>query len=775
MSTATDHTPTTSQGIPEDTVFPVFVAPTRTTVTWEATRVSWAQLLEWAANPADHKECGNYVLGRFQGLRRVKTAVTSRAALTLDADAGAGQDFPDRLAELGFTCLYHTTFSSTPAEPRFRVIVPLDREVEPFEYSMLAAVVISRVGQDRFDPGSIQPERYMFKPSTQDPDSYRWGVVGEGPAVVDELLGAYSSEVVSDDLRPSVPRSKRDPFQLGEPVGAFNRVYRDFDLLISTYDLPYEAAGPGRWKYLDADGAAGLSLVADGLVYSHHSHDPASGGARTAFDLVRLHEFAALDRDVKPETPINRLPSYEAMQKKAQQDEAVYLELVPQAAKEFADAADQVAAGPLVLDLDKQGRPTDTVENWDRIRGHDALFSRIFFNELAQATEISGAMPWREFDPTETVFDSTDRASLGLYVEREYGLKAPRERLDMVLAECAKANARNPLRDLLETLEWDGTPRLETCLPGVEVNDYTRMVAKRIMVGAVARALSPGCKVDHTLVLYGPEGLGKSWWIDKMAMGFSASLGPIGAKDTLLTMQRSWIMTSDEGYALTKSDSEKVKEFITRPVDVFRAPYDREAKAHPRHCVIWGTTNDREFLRKQEGNRRFLIVECSRAVDFEALTPDYVRQVWAEAVALFKMGEPWFLSADETKLAHQMREGFTEADFREGVIQAFLNTPLPAAWDSMTVLERQMWLNVSDQREIQARGEKVLDRTCAPQVWAEALGHRLSDQDRGEIKELGVLLDHLEGWVRLPERAEIPGYGLQVAYRRLSAAEAELL
>ena len=51
--------------------------------------------------------------------------------------------------------------------------------------------------------------------------------------------------------------------------------------------------------------------------------DPASGLLCNAFDLVRIHKFAARDDDAKPNTPTNRLPSFLAMSDFAAQDDRV--------------------------------------------------------------------------------------------------------------------------------------------------------------------------------------------------------------------------------------------------------------------------------------------------------------------------------------------------------------------------------------------------------------------------------------------------------------------
>ena len=59
------------------------------------------------------------------------------------------------------------------------------------------------------------------------------------------------------------------------------------------------------------------------FAYSHHNTDPISGQLVNSFDLVRIHLYGAQDEDMKEDTPINRLPSYKAMQTKAQNDEQV--------------------------------------------------------------------------------------------------------------------------------------------------------------------------------------------------------------------------------------------------------------------------------------------------------------------------------------------------------------------------------------------------------------------------------------------------------------------
>lgn len=748
-----------------DATFAQAIAPRRDSKTWKASSITWGGILEMLEKPSDSKECGNYLMGTLKGTRRVKDTILSRSMLTLDADK-ARPELIDALAILfPYASATHTTYNSAPDALRVRIMVPTDREMAPDEYHQASTVVMTQLGMDMFDPGSVEPERYMFKPSTQRREWYQTWIVDGPPASVDKLLADWNPDL-STLPAPRLNPNKRNPYEVEGVVGAFNRAYSIVEA-IEVFELPYEPAGADRWHLEGARAEAGMSEVSPGLVYSHHVTDPAHGRACSAFDLVRVHRFGDLDDGKPDQTPVNRLPSHLAMLELASTDAKVVREIV---GKDFTDELDNDTAWRLDLRLTQTGRFKDVVENWDLIRTHDPVFKLLSWNELSLSVEVTGELPWRPMERGGTTFGPADRASLMAHVERVYHIRPARTLLDDLVLIAAWERFTNPVRERLQGLVWDGKPRVETCLPGVRPTPYTRMVARKCLVAAVARMLDPGVKWDHTLVLFGLEGLGKSHWVERMAWGHASTLGRIGDKDTLLAMQRSWIMLSDEGFSLRKTDSDTLKEFLTRTADVFRMPYDRESLVHPRHCVIWGTTNDEVFLRRQEGNRRFLIVQCEDRVDFGALTPEYVDQVWAEALQIYRQGELLFLSEEESALAAVHREQYTEEDALAGVVQEYLSTLVPVDWAEMAPDGRREWLQARNDGLVKM-GSEPITRTCSAQIWVEVMGRRFGDHQRTHLLEISNVLKKIPGWHVVPGRHRVSGYGPQVVFERVDGWE----
>jgi predicted P-loop ATPase len=251
-----------------------------------------------------------------------------------------------------------------------------------------------------------------------------------------------------------------------------------------------------------------------------------------------------------------------------------------------------------------------------------------------------------------------DTIVLQRFVQRYIIPKIGRERIEAVVSQHAKYNcAFHPIRDYLQSLSWDGTPRLHTWLQTYfgatrQPAEYLGAVGTAWLISGVARIFEPGCKADNALVLEGAQGTFKSTALRTLAGNayFSDSLSAdLSHKDARDHLRGKWIIELAELSQFKRSEIETVKAFITRQVEQYRPSYGRHEISFPRQCIFAGSTNDETYLVDRTGNRRWWAVSCTR-VDLQGLVRDR-DQLWAEALHRYRAGEHWWLSKDIEALA----------------------------------------------------------------------------------------------------------------------------
>lgn len=210
----------------------------------------------------------------------------------------------------------------------------------------------------------------------------------------------------------------------------------------------------------------------------------------------------------------------------------------------------------------------------------------------------------------------------------------------------ALMNTKNAAQDWLNSLVWDGTPRLKTWLKdtyNVEESNYYERVGINWFVSMVARVMKPGCQVDTMPVLLGDEGIGKSRSLEIIGGDWYASVStslsrkPEDFKQALLGKV---IIEVAEMQSFTRAENTQIKELLSTAVDRVRFAYGRGIGDYPRTCVMVSTTNDMEWHTEETGYRRFWPINCVGEVQQEWLRQN-IAQLWAEAVALYKAGASW--------------------------------------------------------------------------------------------------------------------------------------
>jgi len=313
------------------------------------------------------------------------------------------------------------------------------------------------------------------------------------------------------------------------------------------------------------------------------------------------------------------------------------------------------------------GAPLKTSLNLEIVLSHDpTLQGAIRYNEFSKVIEYKG----------EPIKDQAE-TDLMLWIARTYDLEMPTKRVSEVMALVADKNPTHPVRDWLDSVEWDNTPRLESLLSkyfGAKDSDLVREIGLKWGVGCVARIYQPGCKLDTVLVIQGPQGARKSTAFRKLTGNdawFSDTLVDFRNKDAYQQLQGVWIYELAELDNVKRSDIGAIKAFLSAQVDKYRPSYGRHVQTYPRSTAFVGSTNDLEFLPADPtGSRRFWPVKIGH-IDIEAIDNDR-DQLWAEAVSLYKSGTCWWLEGKANEDLIEVSQEYRQHDSWEVVIEGWL-------------------------------------------------------------------------------------------------------
>lgn len=724
------------------------------------------------------KDVGGFVGGHLREGRRKNGMVLCRSLLTLDMDYGTPDIWDEITLFHDFKCCVYSTHKHTPEHPRLRLLIPLKREISEEEYPAVARMVAKEIGIDLFDDTTYEASRLMYWPSTSSNGEFFYKVQDGAELDPDEYLSHYDdwhdastwpvSSRQSEVMQHSIAQ-QADPLTKPGVVGAFCRAYtveEAIDAFLSEVYAP--SAMNGRYDYIPADSSAGVIVYDGKFAYSHHATDPVCGRLLNAFDLVRLHRFRDLDDKCAPDTAPGKLPSFQAMSDFALKDEKVKAvfaeERKAQASEEFSDEDWQKA-----LELDKAGKVKNTLQNLTVILMNDPLLKPLVFNQLLDGMEIKGDVPWRH--PSKFWRDADD-AQLISYVDSHYGTFSARN-YDIAVAKVTDDRSYHPIREFIENLpEWDKVPRVDTLLIdylGADDNEYVRAVTRKTLCAAIKRVLYPGCKFDSMLVLNGPQGVGKSTLIAKLAgewFSDSLNLGDTKDKTAAEKLQGYWILEIGELAGLKKAEVETLRSFLSRQNDIYRAAFGKRATPHLRQCVFFGTTNaESGYLRDTTGNRRFWPVKTPGTGIKHSwdLTPELICQIWAETLVYVKQGEKLYLSAELEALSKAEQREAMESDEREGLVRLYLDTLLPEDWDGMDIFERRNFLTGSDFGDTQKQGTVKRTQVSNMEIWCECFGKERANIRRTDSNELTAILARL-GWKRLDSKVRIPLYGPQYVF-----------
>lgn len=285
------------------------------------------------------------------------------------------------------------------------------------------------------------------------------------------------------------------------------------------------------------------------------------------------------------------------------------------------------------------------------------------------------------------------------------------------------------------------------------------------------RVYNPGIKFDTMIVLNGAQGIGKSTLIALLGMDWfsdSLALSDMNDKTAAEKLQGYWILEIGELAGMKKADLDKVKAFISRQDDKYRASFGRRVTPHPRQCVFFGTTNSENgYLRDITGNRRFWNVKVNGDGKYKPwkLGNETIKQIWAEVIQIAKSGEKLYLDSRLETYAKQEQRKAMEYDEREGLVREYLETLLPSNWESMDIYSRREYLRDKDNTT-HPIGTLRRETVSNMEIWCECFCKYKEDMRPCDSYSISALMVRVDGWERSAQLKRDPIYGRQRVYIR---------
>ena len=396
-----------------------------------------------------------------------------------------------------------------------------------------------------------------------------------------------------------------------------------------------------------------------------------------------------------------------------------------------------IAAVESVIDRGK------TIAGFLNVMLNDPYFAEIRFNVMSNTAE------YRQPDGSMARWSDADEAASAAYIEKAYGMYQ-KEKHTAALRLLFKAREYNPIKDLVDNLPWDGAERCESFLTkwgGAENTPYVREVSRLIFAGGIWRLYQPGCKFDDVPILIGTrQGEGKSSLIRFLAIHdeWYGEVNQFDGQQAIEQLYGKWICEISELLALTRTkDVEASKAYITRTVDSYRRPYDRNTVDLPRRCIFLGTTNNAQPLRDVFNRRYYPVTMHTVGYDLfnkEAECRAYIAQCWAEMRDKYKAHDKSaqnFAKRELVDVYREQQDAARQDDWREGAIEAYLAQKAP--------------------------GEFVCIRELTNKALAkDGIGH---DPTVVESKDLGMIMARFPEWEK-SDRHYFPEYGQQRSWQK---------
>lgn len=388
--------------------------------------------------------------------------------------------------------------------------------------------------------------------------------------------------------------------------------------------------------------------------------------------------------------------------------------------------------------FNNSGKPISSPQNVVLIlEAFEAEMELLGYNEFTGAVEKLHTTPWG----TEIgEWDSNDTSLLLVYIDKYFQFAPKREFIDSAVLNVARRRIFNPVKERIESVEWDGAPRVKYFfhkLLGCENSIYTREVSQMFLTGLMGRVYKPGIKFDNVPVLIGPQGIGKST-VARRLLPDAFTDTPISfgkTQEDYRMLKYVCVVEIPELQGLKQSDINKVKGFLSASYDMCRELY-KTHKRQLRHNVFIATGNSKAFLSDFGVERRFYPLNCGEYVVEEHpmdVSDNYFLQILAEARLLFYQYGIMFPSRTTSERLEEIQSDFKEEDIERELINEFLDEFIaPDDWRNYTLSKKREYYRIWKGYEKETREYwDAKESGLVTVTYTSELAYILFDEDTG--------------------------------------------
>jgi hypothetical protein len=473
--------------------------------------LSWLERKPTARWKGQHSTPG-WSPAQYDPPERARDNIKAVYALVLDYDKNRPTFEAVAALWSPFYGLIYTTKSHDIDAHRLRVVLPLSRPVTPGEYDQLWlwATQLSARSELTTDGQAKDASRFWYVPTPPDRGEWQAQRLTGSTLDVDATLPLV---VVEPQLRVVTT---------SPPVTTDARVTRARAYLEK---IPGAVSGDG----------------------GHTATFNAVAHVMFGFDLDADTTYSLIAQDYNPrcDPPWNEKQlrhKIESVATRCKRERGYLLDQQRAPIYTTQQAADRAPEVPAELDVDWRSLLVIGDKGKAR-RGYNNVLAFVRHHPDYRGHWSLNSMTgdvWFKGAPIRDTFVHDVRA----HADRVLGFSPGRDDVDAAILTSAQDRPFHPIRQYLDSIDWDGQSRLALMADeylGAPGNLYAQMV-RRWMIGAVARALSPGCKLDTALMLFGKQGFFKSTFFSILGgQWHSDSAIDISNKDSFQQIHAAWI------------------------------------------------------------------------------------------------------------------------------------------------------------------------------------------------------------------------------------------